>query len=304
MIRVIIWGSFIAYDMNKRFFELECLKGNMEIAGIILNEHHLFRKIDGYDVLSIDSLMNCKDEYIIDMNGRETKDFANRILHLLKIDKERIIPIQLFRLPYFDLSKWLEVRNRRTTILANQCWGGFVYHTLGLEFASPCINMWFAPKDFFCFVNNFKEITKEELVFDREEYDEVLQRNYPVARLGNVEIHMNHYMNFENAKTCWDRRIQRINYDAILVHAVLYTREEINSFEHIPYSKVGVTNIPCSLPDVISYQGKSAEYIEKKYANNLGNFVNHSVMVSSDEFKRYDLLKMLNGEEDFKRTET
>ena len=47
----------------------------------------------------------------------------------------------------------IRLKNREFSILANNCWGGAVYDKYGLQYRTPTIGLWFAPKDFLKFLS-------------------------------------------------------------------------------------------------------------------------------------------------------
>lgn len=302
MLKVVVWGSIIDFDKYSRSFELEILKGNMSIEALIINEEGLFSYVDGVPVFPAEYLLQGNYDYIVNLNVGANLQISKDILKLLQISNDKIISGKVFTLPYFDLQKWHEVKISKVSIMANQCWGGYAYNTLGLEFLSPCINMWFENDGFYNMLSNLKEYMTYEPELKCEQMEPVLNRLYSVVCLGDVEIHMNHYTSFESAKEAWIRRRQRVNYDNIFVHAILGDEKSIESFNKLSYkNKIGFTMLQCDEPGVYSFSNEERTYIKEKYDGNVGNFLNHIVMNPSDECKRFDLLSMLNGDNSFVR---
>lgn len=131
--------------------------------------------------------------------------------------------------------------NKDFSIIASFCGGGTLYHDIGMQFLSPTINLAFDGCDFLTFVENLKYYLSQDIV----EYktDKV---SYPVGKIDNkVEIRFVHYPSFDNAKTKWDERSKRINYDKILIMA--HDRDGMNSkeclerFDKLPYPKIMFT---------------------------------------------------------------
>lgn len=115
---------------------------------------------------------------------------------------------------YIKLRK--DFKEKRFTILSNNCVGGVIYHQIGCPFDSPLINTKLVEADFFKFVNNLKEYIDGELI----EIDSNL--SYPVAQLtakdlDPITIYFVHYKNFEVAKKKWNERIKRIDFDNIFI---------------------------------------------------------------------------------------
>jgi len=298
MYNVIVWGNRTNYDFNKKWLEVEILKNNMQIVGIVFNEKGLFKKIDDIEVLDIESLLCLEYDYIIDMN-ENAQDKVCRIIELLQISREMIIPIRIFRQPFFDLDRWVKDKKENVSIISSHCWGGVVYNTLGLPFASPTINMFFPIDDFLKMAKNVKHYMNESLELIREEYEVNLQRNYPVVKLDDIVIHCNHYRNFVEAEQTWERRTQRINYESIFIEMTAKTHEQIAEFLRLPYEKkICFTALPCNETNVVSIYNQQFQnlYGDREWQFALGTASEHF-----SECKQYDLLKLLSGETNFFR---
>ena len=103
------------------------------------------------------------------------------------------------------------LQNRDFTILAPTCIAGIIYHELGLQFASPTINLWMYDKDFLKFVHNLQHYLDASLRFV-EGIDST-----PAAYLDDILIHFNHYHSEEEARTKWEERKKRIHLDNLYI---------------------------------------------------------------------------------------
>ena len=298
--KVIVWGTSIEYDYYRKWLEVELLKGSIQIIGMILNEDNLFRKMDGIDIIGLTDLKWMTYDYIIDLNqGARTK--INRIIELLKLPPEKMVPIRLFGQPFFDFARWIQVKESDISIISSHCWGGYVYNTLGLKFGSPLINMFFDNSDFFRLLEDIEGYMQQQPELLREEYETNLQRMYPVVGVGDVTIHFNHYSDFDEAITCWNRRKSRINYRNLFVEMTAKTDKDIERFLQLPYQhKICFTMLPCQEKDVISICNS---HFLKKYEDREWQFALATAMKTFEESKQYDLLKLLNHEEEYCRAE-
>ena len=143
-----------------------------------------------------------------------------------------LVPRKLY---YKKMQKRLT--NKDFTIIANNCFGGLVYHNLNSKFLSPTINLFISDVYFIRFVSNLKEYLAAELT-ELHEHD----KKYPVGQLEyngeTVRIDFMHYHSFEEAKDKWNARKARINYDNIYILYVTdgeVTKEKIDEFESLPY---------------------------------------------------------------------
>lgn len=297
---VIVWGNRIEYDYFCKLFKLEVLKGNMQICAIILNEEGLFREIDGIEVIPVERLLSVQFDYLVDMNRKNRGDIL-RILELLQIPREKVIPADVFCLPSFDLERWEQVKESKVSIITSHCWGGLTYNALGMEFLSPFVNMFLGNDDFFKLVENFTYYMEQPIEFVREEYEINLKRNYPVVKLGDIIIHFNHYTDFDSAVETWNKRKERINYANLFVEMTVDNEKELKRFLQLPYEhKVCFTMLPYKGENVISFHNS---FLKSRYGDNAWNIANSIATREFLECKQYDALKLLNYDSDYMRVE-
>lgn len=119
----------------------------------------------------------------------------------------------------YELKLRKRLKNKDFSIICSNCIGGVIYHRLGKKFLSPTINLWLHQDDFLKLVLNLKEYISKDLVFIESEYD------YPVAMLDDIKIYFNHSKTKEEAKSNWDKRKKRIDYNNIFI--IMYDRDGI-----------------------------------------------------------------------------
>lgn len=305
MKKVILWGTSVEYDLFYKLIEVEVLKGNIEVVAIILNEEDYLQKLDGIDVIKIEELLVREYDFIIDMN-RDEREVVHRILELLRIPRDKVLPISLFDKVFFDLNRWIQVKESNISIISNNCWGGITYHSLGLKFTSPFINMWMENNDYLTMLENLEYYMSVKPHFVKEVYDEVLKHPYPIVGLDDIYIHFNHYNDFESAIEIWNRRKERLNYDNLLVEMIISRQQDLERFISLPFEyKVGFSYIPCEEENVVYFPFYENKYISNKYQNDTWRFVTRMAAYKyPDECKHYDVLKLLNHEKDYIRAVT
>lgn len=119
------------------------------------------------------------------------------------------------------------LKNKKFTIISNNCFGGWVYRIFNLEYQTPTIGLFIMPKDYLKFINNLEYyINNCELRFinykKSKYYDYWIGKEkrfgkYPIGLLDDIEIHFLHYSSNEEAKMKWERRAQRIDWNNIIV---------------------------------------------------------------------------------------
>jgi len=119
--------------------------------------------------------------------------------------------LRFMKIKYYQLM----LKDKKWSIISNDCCGGCMYHDMGLRFLSPTINLFLKPEDFIKYIKNIKEYNKQE-IYELNDND----KNYPIGicgggpeKLEDIQIHFMHYSSFEEAKNKWDQRKSRINYN-------------------------------------------------------------------------------------------
>ena len=211
---------------------------------------------------------------------------------LKSIGVEYVILGHSERREYFKESD--EFINEKVSIVSNHCWGGFTYHSLKAEFLSPFINMFIPQEDYIRLLEDFDDYMKEEIKYYKNEYEPNLQSEYPVALLGDVELHFNHYKSFEEAKEKWDQRKQRINRNNLFVEMQTENEELAKRFNKLPYNKK-IVFVP------FETQLESAVSLKKMNENYTGAFYASVNYLAMGRQTFYNVLNLLNGERDFYR---
>lgn len=108
------------------------------------------------------------------------------------------------------------------TIISNNCFGGIVYRNHHLPYLTPTAGLFIMPKDYIRFIYNIKyylSFTPVEIDMDESSYSAYLKSiNYSgvIGKIDDVELMFLHYKDFNEAKTKWERRKKRINFDKII----------------------------------------------------------------------------------------
>ena len=72
------------------------------------------------------------DYLIICAEGRNEDDILSEALHL-GIDRDVILPLRIFRIPFFDFDRYIQIKKSNISILSDYCFAGFLYHKFGLK---------------------------------------------------------------------------------------------------------------------------------------------------------------------------
>lgn len=116
----------------------------------------------------------------------------------------------------------LKIKNKKITIISNNCWGGIFYRNHNLEYLSPTIGLFFMGDDYIKFIYNIQEYINLELEFikieDSKYYDYLRKIGYnsPIGKINDVEIMFMHYKDEQEALEKWNRRKKRIDWNNII----------------------------------------------------------------------------------------
>lgn len=138
-----------------------------------------------------------------------------------------------------------KLKNKKFTIISNNCWGGYIYRVFNLKYQSPTIGLFIMPNDYIKFISNLKYYIKDcKLSFIKPEeshnYKELQTHrefgSYPIGVLDDVEICFMHYKSKEEAIEKWTRRCERIVWDNLIIKFCDQngcTKKQIDDFNKI-----------------------------------------------------------------------
>ncbi len=174
--------------------------------------------------------------------------------------------------------------NNDFCIISNNCWGGELYQKHHLPFNTPFIGLYVPPEGFLKICNDLHGYLAKPLKFIEEsKYIPKESLNYPLALLGDVEIHFMHYKSPKEATEKWARRVKRVPKDPkkIFVKACDSGVEDRDKFSEqwntIPYTKIYFSSKPNNNIDDLTWlfeyedkhfpDGKELFKVSRQYIN-------------------------------------
>lgn len=262
--------------------------GVFHIIGVTSNED-FYISIDGYPFIKKEMLKEINFNYIIvTMDDYQSALKEAEILFGSQI-QEKMIVGKVLQHPRFNFDKYIKILKNIPTIISNDCFAGYLYHRLGLPFQSPTINMFWTPENYYKLLCNLKEYMEKPILFKGTAWGKIKRVEYPVCSLGDIEVHMNHYETFEEAKRKWEQRVMRINYDNLLIVNHTTSEYEAERFCKLPYkNKMCFTTFQMAgCIDVSDIY----EHLSTKNNMNLGSIVHAS---TNGRFNLYDPFEILD----------
>lgn len=171
----------------------------------------------------------------------------------------------------------IRLKNPSVSIISNNCWGGFMYRYCKLPYNSPFAGCFLFAPDYIRMLRSLKNYMSGEMHFisrAQSSYADHITKDYPIGVLTPngtekgtepIEIHFLHYATPEAAVSAWQRRVQRIRYDNLLVKFCdrdLCTPELIAEFDRMEFpEKVCFTARPYPYKSVVvmkNFAGKES----------------------------------------------
>lgn len=140
---------------------------------------------------------------------------------------------------------WTEQEKNNFAIFASDCTGGMLCHDMHKQFNSPTVNMFFVASDYIKFLKNpaaYMDLPMQEV--QQQEY------SYPLAKLGDLTLHLVHYDSVAQAQEKWNVRKERLKNIRGGVYCIMNdrngcTEQDLLDFDALPYEhKVVFTHVP------------------------------------------------------------
>lgn len=178
------------------------------------------------------------------------------------INKFRKVIYEKFYKPRESEEYRARLTNKNFSIICNNCFGGMLYHDLGLKFLSPTVNLYFDMGDYIEFLENLEFYLNCELT-DAGIEGEI------VGLLNNkIKLYGVHYSTFDELKQKWEERRRRINYDNLYVIGAYRdgcTDDLVKRFCKLPYkNKIFLSHkyVECENNDCLVIMKNNKRYNE------------------------------------------
>jgi len=147
----------------------------------------------------------------------------------------------LFRKKYSQRDIEL-LKDKKFVIVCDNCWAGSVYQWLERPYNSPFISIGFYGDCYIKLLSDFDNYMSKQLNFVTESKYKNREITYPLALLGDIELHFTHYKTEEEAKTKWNRRTARMMEDSnnkddyifMMSDAWYATEQNFKDFNQLP----------------------------------------------------------------------
>ncbi len=251
--KVMVYGIGEQYNKNHNILKYYEYTGQFKIVGITAKWTPDSLYLDGYNLIKITELHEIQYDYIIIMSDIYFNEIVNELVSK-GIERKRIITYRVLQIPNLDFSKYIEFKSSDVSIISNNCWGGVICRTLGIECLSPFKNLSLEAEDYIKLLRDFKYYMGCELKFLEYAYNKNSGKNYPVMLLDDVKVHCNHDTNPEDAIAKWNRRRVKINYNNLLVEMYTEDRQIMEQFLRLEGYKNRICFVPFETNEKNTYQ--------------------------------------------------
>ncbi|MBR4669524.1 MAG: DUF1919 domain-containing protein [Butyrivibrio sp.] len=288
MYKCLLWGTGKQFSCSTQVIKYYEQRQEIEIVGITSNEK-IYSQILGWTFIPKHEISNYSIDIVIVMIEDPDINVFEEI-YSKGFKYEDVIDIKVLKLPAFSFENYLWIKKDTPTIFSPMCWGGVTYHSLGLKFKSPFINMFLLEDDYMQFLDDPKSFIEHEISYKKTGWSEIMKKEYPIADCDGIELHFNHYNSFEEAKSSWDRRKKRINWDNILAMMFTDNLDVAERFLKMNYTKKML---------FISFEMNAEEAIYLNLADyrdgiDLWTAVNDT---AKGKYVNYDIFKMMKDGE-------
>lgn len=302
----IVWGIGDDYEKIINQLQFEILKGNIRILALVARPRDIIGKIlDGVEIITKEELRGISFDWLIITSKLFYKEICNEAKEL-GIDEDKIINGAVMMLPLFDFNRYVQLIKNKITILSDDCWGGYVYHNLYMQFYSPLVNIYWQKKDFIKFIQKPEYYLKQPLMIERE--GNIRGNACPIGSLGTDEekvcMEFVHSVCFADAESFWDRRKKRINFDNLFIKLGIdatdeYREEYLNAFADVKQKKICFYSGETDIEGVL-YLKRFEKYV--RTGSTMGTIKYHDCCRNIGWLlKSIDILRLLNGESEFLR---
>lgn len=126
--------------------------------------------------------------------------------------------------PILSCNRRKKLVTDKFTIISNNCWGGRCYEYFNLPKLTPTVGAYFYAEDYLKFCSNLKYYLGIPLVVNKATYSKHFEslknkgeEDVLVGFLDDVEIVFLYYYDEETIISKWNRRIERINWNNIIL---------------------------------------------------------------------------------------
>lgn len=295
-IRLIIWGIGKIYNSMVNLLKFYIDADQIEIVGITAQDLPAFKTLDGCLLVETEAIQKLDYDYLMIMSEDYYHEIMDLAISAAGVPRTKIISYHLLEIPYFNFIKYDLIKKSNVSIVSNNCWGGVLYNTLGMECISPFKNVSFSSDDYIKVLSDLKHYLNIDPVWTgKKEMDKNKNKEVPMLELDDVFIKCNHDPDAETAIQNWKRRRKKFNWNNILVE--MYA-EDIN----VEREFYRVSNLYEKKICFVPYKSEERNSVSLPLMNGQKKFwetVNSNAGIGKNAIV-YNILEIIDGNKDYR----
>lgn len=311
MDQILIWGIGQFYDT---YIAHHVLSKELNVVGFITGIKTVCSVLDHRRIYMPDEIQDINFDYIIIANQNNYLEIRSRLVLEYKIPEEKCINGKVFKNPCFNWERYKKIINERPSIIAEACYGGYIYNQLGMRFYSPFINTRIFEYDYIKILRDLDFYLQQDIYSIRDIQNskemgaEIGKKEiswgkmgYPIAGLGDVQLHAIHANSIAEYMVQWERRRERINKKNVWVMMIIENDDMADAFAQIEAThKVGFYFKQTDCKDIVCLNDWQNYSSRQNSGHDFLSYVHH--LIWDDKILRYvDIFKLFSCEEDFIR---
>lgn len=280
--KIVIYGIGEQYNRNFNLIKYFEKTEQFEILGISAKWMPDGTMLDGYEIIRFGELDTVPFDFVIVMSDMYFNEIVQDLISI-GIERRKIITYRVLQIPRLDFCRYIEFKDSNISIISNNCWGGIICRTLGMECRSPFKNLSLEDDDYLRLLRDLNYYMGLELKFLKFAYNKNSQKEYPVMILDDVKVHCNHDTDPWEAAAKWGRRKEKINYDNLFIEMYTESKDTMNAFLKLKGYKKRICFVPFKTEAENAYQLSlypGQDYFWQAVNSNAGNGAN-SIAYSS-----------------------
>jgi len=241
--KFVLWGLGAAYNMFLNSIKYYEAKKAIEVVAVSDKGLSGISYIDGYRFISLEDIQYAKYDYIVILSSKYFNEIRNELIEM-NVQSSKILSYKFLELPNIDIDKYIMLKNSNISIVSNNCWGGIVYNTLGMECLSPFKNLFLKDNDYLKLLEGLPHYLSYEPVLYKYVVDKSRNIEYPVLLLDDICIHCNHDISAEEAIIKWKRRTKKFNFQNIFVEMYTANKDTAKKFSELDQYPQKVCFVP------------------------------------------------------------
>lgn len=244
--KVFVWGLGREFWPMYNLYRLHEDAGDYEIIAFV-DKNGKHDRIDGTPVISPEEIqcLSREDKCIV-----SSSKFFDEIVESgssqLGLSRDMFIKGNILRYPFFSWKEYLSIKKRRTSIVAEACYGGILSNLLDLRFNSPFVNLkvGIEPDDYYKLLNKLLDFMKRPPSEGaKEKYKNKSfigwegRISFPLLWYDDILLHGFHYASQSTFLEVFEKRRERFQFNDFIVFKILYNYADLEMFLNLPFNK-------------------------------------------------------------------